>query len=103
MLADRGLRRVAGPSVIPGRKAQTPKTVQLRAPVPTNPGGPIRERGLPRVETFVATLLKTFPRESEVLLSVMGTAGNPPRGNKLDVGMKFRGEIRSSYLRERSC
>ncbi len=55
----------------PWQKYTDAKTVQLRAPMPPNPQPPIRNQGLPCVETFVATLLKTFSQELEVLLSVM--------------------------------
>lgn len=96
-LADRGLRRVAGALSNPRQKytdAEDSSITRSRAPLILG-GGPIRKRGLPRGETFVATLLKTFTREAEVLLSVMGTPFNPPRSNKLDVAVKFAALIRS--------
>ena len=68
----------------PQQKYTDAKTVQLRAPMRPNPRAPIRNQGLPCVETFVATTLETFSQELEVLLSVMCAGFNPQRSNKLD-------------------
>lgn len=63
MLADRGLRCVAGVCGNPWQKYTEAKTVQLRAPLLPNPQALIRNQGLKCAETFAATLLKTFSLE----------------------------------------